>query len=535
MVRQKPVLPAGHGELLEQPPFGDWARLVEANRAAVQRWDFEIGSGPAAVSGTELRALARREALNAAAGFSARLGVDVSQPGDPDGAIVLTGHQPELYHTGVWAKDFLLDRMARECGATALDLVVDSDGFENVGITTPCFRPEVSRCHAYLALGVADGYFAGTSVPDGSDLDDFCTSVDEQLSTLPAPSLSTHFERFCEALRSAASDARNLAELVTFARRRYEASAGTDYLELPITLLAQTEAYLLFFAHVALDATSFADAYNSELADYRALNSVRNALQPVPDLSRSESGAVELPFWLLRAGVRETAFVRLVSPDGVSVENGAGERFALIPTSGGLLTADSVRALGASGITVAPKALALTLFTRMFVCDFMIHGVGGGRYDQVTDGIIRRYFGVEPPAFAVASLTMYLPLGAHVVTDAEVADAKDRLNRLEHNPDTLLDEVDFDSAAERSQATRLSVEKRDLVAAIAAPGADKKALGMRIREVNAELSALLAPLRLEFTLALESLESQRAASEILTDRGYPFCFWSPEEVADKIR
>jgi len=25
------------------------------------------------------------------------------------------------------------------------------------------------------------------------------------------------------------------------------------------------------------------------------------------------------------------------------------------------------------------------------------------------------------------------------------------------------------------------------------------------------------------------------ASEILTDRTYPFCFWSPEEIADKAR
>ena len=42
--------------------------------------------------------------------------------------------------------------------------------------------------------------------------------------------------------------------------------------------------------------------------------------------------------------------------------------------------------LQASGTPIAPKALALTLFARMFVCDLFIHGVGGGRYDRVTDG-----------------------------------------------------------------------------------------------------------------------------------------------------
>jgi uncharacterized protein (UPF0335 family) len=152
----------------------------------------------------------------------------------------------------------------------------------------------------------------------------------------------------------------------------------------------------------------------------------------------------------------------------------------------------------------------------------------------VTDAIIAGYYRLEPPAFAVASATMYLPLGAHVVSDEELAEAKDRLNRLEHNPDALLAEIEFDSAAERDAALTLAAEKAELVARIARPDADKKALGSRIREVNAELSELLAPLRAEFERVLGELEALHAANDVLTDRTYPFCFWSPEEVADKI-
>ena len=126
-------------------------------------------------------------------------------------------------------------------------------------------------------------------------------------------------------------------------------------------------------------------------------------------------------------------------------------------------------------------------------------------------------------------------MGLIVVTEEEVAAAKERLNRLDHNPDALLGEVEFDSPAEQSRAAALAAEKTALVAAIAAPDADKKSLGLRIREVNAELSALLAPLKQELAAELASLEGQFAASEILTDRTYPFCFWSPEEVADKAR
>ena len=175
------------------------------------------------------------------------------------------------------------------------------------------------------------------------------------------------------------------------------------------------------------------------------------------------------------------------------------------------------------------------MFVRGFASDIFIHGVGGGRYDRVTDDVFRRYYGVEPPGYAVASITMYLPLGMHVITDEEVSSARERLNRLAHNPDSMLSEVEFDSEAERCRAIELAAEKAGLVSAIAAPDADKKALGTRIREANTELGTLLAPLRGTLEAELASLESQQAASEILTDRTYPLCFWSPLEVADKAR
>ena len=74
-------------------------------------------------------------------------------------------------------------------------------------------------------------------------------------------------------------------------------------------------------------------------------------------------------------------------------------------------------------------------------------------------------------------MTMYLPLGAHVVTDEEVAAARERLNRLEHNPDALLGEVEFDSAEERAAPSRSPPRRPSWSSAIAAPDADKKALG----------------------------------------------------------
>jgi hypothetical protein len=525
MVHAKPALPSGHGELVAQPVPTQWAEMARANHERMRAWDFEVAGRPAAA----VREVARREALASAGTFSARLGVPVQMPGGAEGLIVATGHQPELYHPGVWVKDFLLQRLADEMQASALDIVVDSDSFDTVAVSSPCLVPDVHRCTQYLAVGGENICFACEGVPSEREIEDWIAAVEKQLATLSAPAIRRHFAEYASALRSARTDACDLAELVTFARRRFEASAHTTYLELPATRMCASEGFSAFAVDLALAGERFTDAYNGALAEYRAINKTRSAAQPFPDLE-VDGPRRELPLWLIAERTRHTLWCERTA-DALRLSDEGGAIAADLP----LDPADAVATLRASGLRLAPKALALTTYVRGFVSDFFIHGIGGGGYDRVTDEVFRRYYGVEPPEFAVASLTMYLPLGMHVVSEQEVSQARERLNRLEHNPDAMLGEVDFDTPQERVQASSLAAEKTQLVNAISQPDADKKSLGSRIREVNAELAALLAPLRASLEVQLASLESQRAASEILTDRTYPLCFWSPQEVADKAR
>jgi hypothetical protein len=521
MASPRTTMPSGHGELLTSPPYAQWAELARTNARAAGAWDFPVCGVPIG----ELRALARHEAVERARAFSARLGVAVRTVDDHPGLVVATGHQPELYHPGIWVKAFLLQRLSEETGAAAVDVVVDSDGFEALEVHSPCLRPEVRVCRAYLAVGTTDGCYACTPVPSAEELETFCRAGAEHLSTLSAPAIGHHFSAFCGELLGAAAEARNVAELVTFARRRYEAAAGTDYLELPVTSMASSRSFAAFLAHIALDAESFAGHYNAALADFRERTGTRSAAQPFPDL-RFDGDLVELPFWHLGPG-RSTVWAR------------AGTSRALVVDGEDVCELESCdtahEAVAASPLKPAPKALALTMYVRMLVTDLFIHGVGGGRYDQVTDDVVRRFFGVEPPPFAVASLTMYLPLGARVVRDEEVESVAMALNRLKHNPDQMLEEIEFDSAEDRAAAVALTAEKAGLVAAIAAPGADKKALGASIRAANGSLAALMEPFERRLVEQLEELRLMQQASGILTDRTYPFCFWSPLEVADKAR
>jgi hypothetical protein len=522
MARARATVPAGDGELMLQPPFAEWAGMARDAAADSSRWEFAV----AGVDARGLRALARSEAIERAREFSARLGVPLRDVADRPELIVASGHQPELYHPGVWVKDFLLQRLADGTGAAALDLVVDSDGFDAVGVHFPCISTEVRSCRVNLALGTPDGCFACAPVPSDAAIREFRRAVEDGLESLPDADAARHFGGFCDGMEGAAREARNLAELVTIARRRYESAAGSGYLELPVTSLARSRAFATFVAHLALDARGFAGAYNAALGAYRERNGTRSAAQPFPDLA-VDSGTVELPLWVLGASRRT-----------VRVRTGAG---AALFADGKVLCdlgddpGVAVDRLLASGVTLAPKAIALTLFARLFVADLFIHGIGGGRYDEVADEVALRYFGVKAPPFAVASLTVHLRSGVREAGSKEMAEVSATLNRLAHNPDQMLQEAEFETSEDQDRAGRLAAEKAALVAAIARPGADRKRLGSRIREVNAELAELLAPVREALDRRLADVERLGEARDVLSDRTYPFCFFDPREIADRAR
>ncbi|MDO8847787.1 MAG: hypothetical protein Q7W51_05315 [Coriobacteriia bacterium] len=511
--RQKP--PAGHGEVLCSPPFSTWHELVERNSAAVAGWPAPLRA---------LREQARSETVAEAVRFSGSIGVS-GESASAETPIVMTGHQPELYHPGVWVKVFLVDRLAEEIGALGLDLVVDTDAAELVALRVPCLRDEVRVCEVTLAEGGPGVAYMQTPVPTGETRAAFRESGISVLEGLPAPALRRHFSTFCDALDAAAPDATDLGTLMTAARRRYEAPAQTAYLEVLASAQSRLPSYRAFAASLLCDASRFRVVMNDALSEYRTRTGSRSAAQPFPDLAERD-GRVEAPFWLLDDGRRRAVSV---GSDGTLFAD--DEAVAAL----GATTDSAARALERHDLLLAPKALTLTLFQRLFVADLFVHGTGGGRYDRVTDAVIARYYTIEPPQFAIASMTLLLPLGAHVVSDEDVAEAGRRVNRFEHNPDSLLPEVEFDSAPERVEAEALAARKAEAVAAIAAPGADRKELGKTIRDLNAQLSALLEPVGQVLRESLERVRAERKASSVLTDRTYPYCLWDPREVMDKVR
>ncbi len=115
--------PSNDGALLADPPLSRaGARLIE-NLDRLTRWDHDFQGRRVG----RLRPLARRQMLDKARDYLGRSGLDVPPLPDVAAPLVVTGHQPELFHPGVWVKNFVTAAIAQAQGGVGLNLIVDND------------------------------------------------------------------------------------------------------------------------------------------------------------------------------------------------------------------------------------------------------------------------------------------------------------------------------------------------------------------------------------------------------------------------
>src|SRR4051794_36064991 len=116
--------PSSDGALLAEPPLGAAGALRAATADRLARWDYDSQGRRA----NRLRDLARRQVVDRARAYLAGHSLDVP-PALPDvsAPLIVTGHQPELFHPGVWVKNFAVAGLARAGGGVGLNLIVDND------------------------------------------------------------------------------------------------------------------------------------------------------------------------------------------------------------------------------------------------------------------------------------------------------------------------------------------------------------------------------------------------------------------------
>jgi hypothetical protein len=450
--------PTANGDVLAVPDFSALPKLVDANRRRLDRADVRVGNSTL----REVRALARREL---------RI---------PDGPLVLAGHQPELSHPGVWAKNFALAGLARKVGGTGLNVVVDNDTLKSPTIRVPVLGggPEGVRLEAVpFDTSAAEVPYEDRWVENDGAFRSFPARVAELTR-------NWGFEPLLG--RDWLPISANVADNFTTMRQIREHAWACENHEVTVSKLCGTAAFRSFAGHILGDLPRFREVYNSSIRAYRTANRVRSAVHPAPELQPDE-----IPFWVR-------------TPDGRRERNS------------GPFTLDQLR----------PRALTLTLFARLCVGDFFIHGIGGGKYDEVTDAIIRDYFGVEPPAFQVLSGTLHLPLPPFPTTREELTLAERRARDLHWNPQRYPSTATSDR---RTLSTLLG--EKSALAALDPPRADRSARRewfRRLRRVTVRLRPFVEADVQTHQARLAQMRRQVAANAVLQRRDFAWVLY-PEE------
>jgi len=426
--------PSGNRSILADPPVDTWADLVADNRRALST-DVEFGGLPL----MDLRRQAAEEAIAAAQAYHRDAGEPVpSLAGRDPCRIIAAGHQPELFHPGVWAKNFALNGIAQQLRAVPLNLIIDHDTLKAATVHFPAW-PSDGRPHApesvQLATLAYDTYAGEVPFEERPVQDEtlFAAFPDHFAERTRNWDIETLVPFTWRTMLARATMTNLLGERIVRARRSLERQWGCVNLELPMSRLASLPCFARFASHLLTDIEQFRVRYNSTVQAYRVKHGIRSRNHPVPDLI-TDADRIEAPFWIWRAGEARRGRM-FVSKSEYFLHLYAGDRLlAKLPNQPGDAWVEAWQKLAAEGIKIRPRALSTTLFARLVLGDFFIHGIGGGKYDEVADVLIADALKLPVPIFSVLTATLHLPLPGFTSHAGDVRQLQAEARDLYWNP-----------------------------------------------------------------------------------------------------
>lgn len=514
---QRLRVPRQDGAILAQPPLHDVPALLADNRRRLAHAGGDLLGLPFA----ELRRAARLSAVTAARAYLAAAGEPA--PAFPTESVLMSGHQPELFHPGVWVKNFALNGLARRHGAAPVNLVVDNDTAKSTLLRVPVRReapPGEPPLYHLEALPFdrwgEEAPYEERPVRD----EDLFASLPGRVAAVSedwgfAPLLPAFWG---EVMRQARRTPL-LGERLASARRALERAWGCHNLEVPVSALCGTEPFARFACHLLVHLPRFHALYNETVRRYRHEHGIRSRNHPVPDLAASGDW-LEAPFWAWRAG-QERRGRLLARRVGDTLELRAGDEVwpALPLREGG---AEALVAawqdLERRGFKVRSRALTNTLYARLLVADLFLHGIGGGKYDELTDELLRHFYGVEPPGYLVLSATLLLPFAEALARPRDGRPLHRELRDLDWNPQRHLEAGDAAVAA-------LLARKREWVARDPADRAGRRERFRELQRLTRALRPFVAGRADELRRRAARCAREVETAAVLLRRDYAFCLY----------
>jgi hypothetical protein len=534
--------PKKNREIFIEPAYEDIPGLIGLNKEKFQSYDFNINGIPF----SQFREQVRFETLKKAGEYteklwslSSKLNIagteNLSSTKDSYSSeknIIQTGHSPALAHPGVLIKYSLVNSIAKKGNGIGINMVVDNDASNDNCLNIPDINgPDSSVEKIEYIPGLRNLAFEEIRYTDSTQLPTFKESV---LKSLHDPDMKKTFEDFVNVVIKLSGETKQFSDLFTYARHMFLMKFGISNLEVPVSLISETDSFLNFFLHITANVKRFVDIYNAKLREYRTLKRISSKANPLPDLM--EKGfVVEMPFWMWREGEqRKSLFASVANDSRISIlcENNIVEHFDFDEknrSTNNLENLEKLKGLISKGIKIRPKAIANTMYSRMFFSDLFIHGIGGAKYDLITDEIIREFFDVEPPEYATISATLHLPYKLFDTSKEDVIAMKHIIKDMGYNPDRYAS----DEIMEDAQMRSLVSEKKELIAKASHNSEEKHRTFDRLKQLNSLMKENIRTLIKKKEKELEDLENKSIYNSIMINREYPFCIY-PESMLQEL-
>lgn len=383
-----------------------------------------------------------------------------------DRPIVMSGHQPVLWHAGILTKLLAAAELAKHTGAALCWIIADMDEVDPTSVRVPDVpNPNKSADQASArVVRLLEGDPPAFGVPTGALPPRDATDNDESIEGLAA---------LLDAYAFEPTLAMQVGKAVIYqACERFGIDEPTV---ISCSDLTQTDAWRSLLHAMEHDTTGCITAYNNAVVGHHQAR-----MRPM----QTDQSRTELPLWRIRPNL---------------------PRLAVFSNQLDSIPEEELR----------PRALTMTALVRAALCELFIHGTGGGLYDRITDDWFSEWIGGpgwDLAPTAVATGDAYADLGVDPKALPDPAHAIWQAHHARHDPAMLGDE-------QAAKAKRVLVEQISSIKhAGGDPAPDFAKLQQLLEETRQRHKDRLAEIN-ELALSAQKLAGIR---KIALDRTWPW-------------
>lgn len=403
-------------------------------------------------------AIENRNGSRAAHADRAMLGLEI------DRSVVMSGHQPIVFHPGIASKLAALMIACERTNSQAVWIVPDQDAVDPLALRTPIGRGGTLSERTIRLGAMTHPSVAAASLP--------------AVKQIGKDDLPTELLTLRERLLDHANEP-------TLARQ-----AALATIELATDWLGVDTPRIVFASELmeTIGVREIVSAMTSDPA--RAISAYNNAVRAHEDAGvrelRIEDDRVELPLWRVR--------------DGASRQAVFSDEIESIPER-----------------ELLPRGLIMTGGARNTLGELFIHGKGGWKYDQITEQWINEMLGESIAPMTLVSATQRLELldeSGAIDPDRAVWNAQ----HAKHDPAMLGDQQRADE--KRSLVERIERVKQS--------GDDPSALFARLQGLLSDYRAQYAAQLDKLETIAQEAQRSRASYTLAMDRTWPFVHFDAE-------